>query len=388
MVRPSLVLVPRLDVSPKTQTTPADDAGGSSKKKAKKVYLSQADVPRYGLDEALRVANVISDEYGKQPASPLDIAIALDVKPGTGHFRYLCGAALAYGVTDGGPRSPKIGLTELGRRIVAPTVDGDDLQARREALLQPRVVGEFLRRYDGSKLPTEKIGRNVLETMGVPDDSTARTFELIVESARALGLVKQVKGDSYVQLDAAVVAAVSTEPDPIKAEEVDERSAVEGLAVTPDPEPPTTLVQSDLKSNRRVFITHGKNKKIVEQLKELLTFGDFEPVISMERESVAKPVPDKVLDDMRSCGAAVIHVGVEQKLLDQSGDEVSVLNPNVLIEIGAAMMRYERRFILLVEDGTTLPSNLQGLYEVRYSGDELDYPATMKLLKAFNEFKA
>lgn len=52
------------------------------------------------------------------------------------------------------------------------------------------------------------------------------------------------------------------------------------------------------------------------------------------------------------------------------------------------MMRYGRNFILLVEEGTALPSNLQGLYEVRYPGDELDYPATMKLLKAFNEFKA
>jgi predicted nucleotide-binding protein len=137
-----------------------------------------------------------------------------------------------------------------------------------------------------------------------------------------------------------------------------------------------------------VFITHGKNKKIVEQLKELLNFGDFEPVVSVERESVSKPVPDKVLDDMRSCGAAVIHVGVEQRLLDPAGEEVLVLNPNVLIEIGAAMMRYGRNFILLVEDGTSMPSNLQGLYEVRYSGGELDYPATMKLLKAFNDFKS
>ena len=51
------------------------------------------------------------------------------------------------------------------------------------------------------------------------------------------------------------------------------------------------------------------------------------------------------------------------------------------------MMGYGGKFILLVEKGTTLPSNLQGLYEIRYEGSELDYLATMKLLKAFNEFK-
>jgi predicted nucleotide-binding protein len=59
----------------------------------------------------------------------------------------------------------------------------------------------------------------------------------------------------------------------------------------------------------------------------------------------------------------------------------------VLIEIGAAMALYGRRFILLVEKGATLPSNLQGLYEVRYEGEKLDYDATMRLLKAFNDFR-
>lgn len=56
-------------------------------------------------------------------------------------------------------------------------------------------------------------------------------------------------------------------------------------------------------------------------------------------------------------------------------------------EIGAAMALYGRKFILLVEKGATLPSNLQGLYEVRYEGDKLDYDSTMKLLKAFSDFR-
>lgn len=364
----------------------------SEPRDAKKVYLSQSDVPRHSLDDALRIAVAISDQYGKQPTSPLDVAVALDTKPTSSTFRYLCGAALAYGITDGGPRSPRIGLTDLGRRIVAPTEDGDDLLAKREALLRPRVVSEFLRRYDGSKLPTLKIGGNVLETMGVPADATERTFNLIVEGARGLGLLRAIKGDLYVQLDSVpvsdpVVVTESTEElgddgnsYPVVETKADSESTTEAAA--------ETTVPSDLRTNRRVFITHGGNRKIVEQLKELLAFGDFEPIVSVERESVSKPVPDKVLDDMRLCAAAVIHVGTEQKLLDQEGKEHRVINSNVLIEIGAAMMRYGGNFILLVEDGTTLPSNLQGLYEVRYSGDELDYPSTMKLLKAFNQFKS
>ena len=64
-----------------------------------------------------------------------------------------------------------------------------------------------------------------------------------------------------------------------------------------------------------------------------------------------------------------------------------LLNPNVLIEIGAAMAFYGKRFILLVRDGVKLPSNLHGLYEVRYAGDILDASATIKLLEAIKDIK-
>jgi hypothetical protein len=45
-------------------------------------------------------------------------------------------------------------------------------------------------------------------------------------------------------------------------------------------------------------------------------------------------------------------------------------------------------FILLVEEGAKLPSNLQGVYEVRYQGSTPDHDTTMKLLRAFKEFKS
>ena len=136
----------------------------------------------------------------------------------------------------------------------------------------------------------------------------------------------------------------------------------------------------------RVFITHGKNRKILNQVKELVTYGKFEPVIAMEHETAAKPVPQKVMGDMRTCRAAVIHVSAETVLHDGEGNKVPQINENVLIEIGAAMALYGDKFVLLVEEGVSLPSNLQGLYECRYKGDELNMPAIMKLLRAFSEF--
>jgi hypothetical protein len=181
--------------------------------------------------------------------------------------------------------------------------------------------------------------------------------------------------------------SVPSTPAPHSQEEEAAYDAYDGVAdVSPDFD---GLRKPDLGVERgnRVFITHGKNKKILEQVKELVAFGKFEAVVAQERETAAKPVPDKVMDEMRACQAAVIHVGSEGVLFDKDGKEVPQINGNVLIEIGAAMALYGRNFILLVEEGVQLPSNLQGLYECRYSGDELNMPATMKLLKAFNEFK-
>lgn len=151
--------------------------------------------------------------------------------------------------------------------------------------------------------------------------------------------------------------------------------------------PATTTPLRELQRGERVFITHGKNNKILGQLKEIVAYGKLEPVVAKERETAAKPVPDKVMDEMRACQAAVIHVGVENFLYDKEGNEYPQINGNVLIEIGAAMALYRRNFILLVEAGVQLPSNLQGLYECRYIGDELSGEATMKLLKAFNAFE-
>jgi predicted nucleotide-binding protein len=368
---------------------------GTSPAKPKQVRVRQSDVPRHTIDEALRVARALADQYGKQPTRPLEVAQAMGMAPTTGKFETLTGASIAYGFTEGGSKADLISLTELGRRVLVPQAEGDDLAAKREALLLPRVCREFLQKYDGSPVPRGDIGRNVLEGMGVPAPATDRTQKLITESAETLGLITDINGRKYVNLQPSGAPIPTLDAEPGESygvggagdEDVDDIVPPTQPADEPPPTTHTTPVEIP-QDNRKVFISHGKDRKIVGQLKELLTFGDFEPVVSVERETASKPVPAKVMDDMRACGAGIIHVGPERKLTDEDGNERQMLNENVLIEIGAAMALYGKRFILLVEKGTTLPSNLQGLYRVEYEGQVLDGDATLKLLKAFNDFKS
>ena len=115
------------------QTEPTPKEPPKAAQTGKRPYLKQTDAPSVALEEALRIPYALAEQYGKQPASPLDVGKALDLLPNTGHFRALAGAAVAYDVTEGGAWAESIALTPLGRRIVAPTADGDDLAAKREA---------------------------------------------------------------------------------------------------------------------------------------------------------------------------------------------------------------------------------------------------------------
>jgi predicted nucleotide-binding protein len=350
--------------------------------------LLQSDVPAFPLDEAMRVAEALQD-YGGAPTRPLDVATALGISPSSSQFIMLTSAATAYGVTEGSSKSEYIALSDLGRRIVAPTEEGDDLRARREALLRPRIVREFLERYDGKPLPSDQIAKNVLVQLGVPPTATDRTLELVLTNAEALGLLVQIKGKRYVRLDASPsvgsITSPMAEPPWVPAADAEDDSETYVVDEAPPISPPASPLQE---ANNRVFVTHGRNTDIVEQIKKILRFGKFDPVVSVERQSTAKPVPDKVMDDMRGCSAGIMHVSLERKLIDDQGNEYPLVNQNVLIEIGAAMALYGRRFVLLVEKGVSLPSNLQGLYEVRYEGDRLDAEATMKLLEAFDSFRS
>jgi hypothetical protein len=376
---------------PKKQTRATAEA-------EKRTYISQADIPSVSIEQALRIARALADNYAYKPAAPLRVASAMNMQPDSGPFRLICGAAIAYGLTKGGYNASEISLEPLGLKIVRPLTEGEDLLAKREAILRPRVVGEFLRRYDKAKFPRDDIARNVLQDLGVPPDRTTKALELIVEGARSVGLLHDIKGTTYVDLAGAGTGTPTSQGgvEPESDLESDDEEQVE--AIEPAAPPPKNLrpvaslprASDESLSNegaRRVFITHGKNRSFIEPLKKLLKFGEMEAVVATERESVSVPVPDKVMNEMRRCGAAIIHVEDEMRLLAPDATEHIVLNPNVLIEIGAAIALYGRRFILLVKDGVKLPSNLQGLYEVRYASEKLDGDTTIKLLEAINDIK-
>lgn len=381
----------------KTEKTPGEPKTTKRATAAKRTYFKQADFPQTDLQQAQKIASALVDNFAGKEGSPPDIALAIGISPTSSAWAPLAGSSVAYGLTDGGVNANLIKLTDLGRRLVAPEVEGEDLTARLEAILQPRILREFFERYRRAKFPNDTIATNVLKAFDIPADRVASALEIVKANGRYAGIIRETPTGPFVNLDSPGVPAPTATPalpeqdvhgvhtkDHEEELPADTTKVKASLAAVPQllPAPPTF----DPKSNR-VFISHGKQKAIVTQIKELLEFGSFEPVVSVERESTAIPVPEKFFEDMRSCRAGVIHVGAEGKYLDRDGNEQTKINDNVLIEIGAAMALYGKKVILLVEGGVTLPSNLQGLYRCEFDGDRLEYESTMKLLKTFSQFR-
>jgi CAP12/Pycsar effector protein, TIR domain len=161
---------------------------------------------------------------------------------------------------------------------------------------------------------------------------------------------------------------------------------VTGSAASSEPEPPAPPVPPAAKvAEIRCFISHGSNMDLVDQVQTMLGLADIQSEVAVKEESSAIPVPEKVFNAMRKCSAGIIVVSVDEKLKDK--EDKYTINENVLIEIGAAFVLYDRRVVLLWDKRLSVPSNLQGLYRCEFEGNELSWSAGMKLMKAIRGFK-
>ena len=282
----------------------------------------------------------------------------------------------------------EIQVTDLGKRIVTSSSEQDAQAARREVVLKPKIIRKFLEKYNGNKFPRrEEIGCNVLVEMGVPMEAAKKARLMIIQCAESVGFLRDIKDDKYVDIQSVSLIGEGTDNgNAVDSEETTSETSSVTKGLTPS-SASSHVMSSEDQRKRRVFVTHGKNRSFLDTLKRLLAFGELEPVVSVERQSASQPVTEKVMNEMRSCSASIIHVDVEEKLVDEGGKERAVINPNVLIEIGASMALFGRRLILLVREGLQLPSNLQGLFEVRYAEDELNANTALKLIEAIKDMK-
>jgi len=255
----------------------------------------------------------------------------------------------------------------------------------RDALFNIQLFKKFFKKFDQGQLPRKELLLNSLNREeNIPLQKCEEAYNIILKNAKELGISKNVKGTDYIRLD-----LLTTSP-------IEEKLAVNGEQPTEEIPLDNSMLdknhsEEEQGSNEdsqyvkpKVFLSHSKNKKIVSQIKQMLDFGQFEYVVAEDEETTAIPISEKVFGLMKQCNCAILNLSVD----DPEEAEASI-NKNVLIEIGAAFLQYDKKVILLVDKriADKLPSNLHGLYRSEYSGDELSFETAMKLQKSLTEFR-
>jgi hypothetical protein len=111
---------------------------------------------------------------------------------------------------------------------------------------------------------------------------------------------ESAQGKAYLRLDRLSVDEIPRE----SGAQVESETMKEDTETESETAKPVAKEQIQEIVKPHVFISHSKNKKILEQIKEMLKFGNFDYEIAEERETTSIPIPDKIFGLMCACNCA------------------------------------------------------------------------------------
>ncbi len=177
-----------------------------------RVHISAEQLPRKSLEQALRVARALRDVHAGGPAQWTQIAEAMGISAGAQVNKYFLWSAQAYGVIE--KDGDSYSLTEIGRKILAPTNATEDKEALVRALMTPVLFSRFFTDYNGSPFPGEEHIGNVLEVRyGVPRERVEEANVLLRENGIFGGILRQTDSGMIVRLDPATTGV----PEPTES---------------------------------------------------------------------------------------------------------------------------------------------------------------------------
>jgi hypothetical protein len=186
---------------------------------AAQVRVAAEQLPRRSLEQSLRVAKALREVYAGGPATWEQIAQALEIKPHPQN-RYYLWSAQAYNLVQR-EENNTYSITELGRKILAPTRSNEDREAIVQAVMTPVMFSRFFTDYNGHPFPGEEHIGNVLEVRyGVPRERIDEAKALLRENGLYAGILLQnADGSSSVKLDPASTGIRPLAETPVPSEE-------------------------------------------------------------------------------------------------------------------------------------------------------------------------
>jgi hypothetical protein len=158
--------------------------------------------------------------------------------------------------------------------------------------------------------------------------------------------------------------------------------------VRPTPAPTRVPAQAPAPAPTRgasnVFLSPSLNRALVEQVRGMLEMEKlpYSTASNGEVSSVLDLV--NMSATMQKCSAGVVIVSSDESLPAEGGRYR--INPNKLLEIGAALAIFSGKVLLVWDEKVEMPTVLQGLETIKYSGREITFDAGASIMTAIKRF--
>lgn len=120
----------------------------------------------------------------------------------------------------------------------------------------------------------------------------------------------------------------------------------------------------------RVFVSHDQKPVLMNQITNALELADLQcETLDRSRDTI-----ETVLAALKRCEAGVIVI------TEESIDDL------LLIQIGAALVHFERRLLFLVKKGLSLPVDINGVSRCEID-DELTWDTGLELVRSLKRFR-
>lgn len=246
-----------------------------------------------------------------------------------------------------------------------------------EACLKPDLMGRVLRHFNKNKLPDAQFFKNILErTFGVDPPVSEELTKLLIANAKFCGILQDISGSEYIRIEDPSPAAA---PDTSEAKNELEPDAsvinLNELSDEPHVDKPSTGRQGQSEGPRQLFIAHGKNRKPLEDLKKILSQFKIPFKVAVDEPHAGRPISAKVAGLMRECSAGIFIFTRDELFFqeDEDGSRREVWRPseNLVYELGAASVLWDRKIIILREDGVNFPSDFSDLGYITFDDGEI-----------------
>jgi predicted nucleotide-binding protein len=335
--------------------------------------------PSLTLEESLPMARAIQDGASGMAVSRLTLAELVNRSPSASGFRELVFSSRAYGLTTGGINSEEYELTSLGDAVSGADEVARD-EALRQAVLNVDPYRAFLTAFNGKRLPSDGPFKDwLIKNASVPAERADECMDRIVTDARFSNLLRNLKGVDYVSLEGATgnrmgtAEAESADATNEPYEDDEDASTDDSAAIAPTPIVPRATSDD---APKKVFIAHGRNRVPLQQLKEMLDRFKVRYAVAVDEPNQGRPISTKVGSLMRDdCSSAIFIFTADERFqrATDDGETTEVWRPseNVVYELGAASVLYDRRIVIFKEKGVTVPSDFSDLGYIEFEKDAL-----------------